>query len=281
MTTSRPTFWSDFRQFFLRGLGIVLPSVITLAILWWAFGFLRGNIAEPINTLVRFAVREATPLVVSERSGPEWNRVTDEQLRAFQDERVRRAEPRLSDGAAKSVIRAKRLRDLWQDRWYLQAIGFVVAIVLVYLAGVVMGNFLGKRLWARAEKALTRVPIFKQVYPSVKQVVEFALGGGPKSLPTGKVVLIEFPRPGLHMVGLQTGPALPEVEARMGRPCVTVFVATTPTPLTGFTVTVPKDHAYELDMTFDEAVRYLVSGGVLSPRGGAASALPAPPGTAS
>lgn len=275
MAEARHTFMSDFRKFFTRGLGIVLPSLLTLAILLWAYRFLQSNIAEPINWGVRHAVLWVGPRTflgdgVAEERLPDWWVVTaEEQTKAL--EGSRRAWSDLNDSeraTARARIRTASFETFWRDHWYLQGIGFVVAIIAVYLAGVFVGNFLGRRVYARLESALVRVPIIKQVYPNVKQIVEFMIGEQKSGVATNasKVVVLEYPRKGIWSVGLLTGGTLNSIEKWASTPCVTVFIPSSPTPFTGYTITVPAQDVYEVGLTFDEAVRFVVSGGVLVPK---------------
>jgi uncharacterized membrane protein len=272
MVERRHTFWTDFRTFFLKGLGILLPSIVTLALLAWAYSFLRTNIAEPINLAVRQGVLFTAPRTVygpgvPKEDLPAWMVVTQEELRSAAGSADAVAELTAQQrGALESRVRSEDLAEFWRDHWYLQGIGFVVAIVAVYLAGVLVGNYIGRRTYLRLESWLVRVPVIKQVYPNVKQIVQFLIGDDDSKLPTsGKVVLVEYPRKGIWTVGLMTGGTLGSVQRVVGRPCVTVFIPSSPTPFTGYTITVPADEVRELGITFDEAIRFVVSGGVLVP----------------
>lgn len=263
MSKARRTFMGDFRTFFVRGLAILLPSIITLALLVWSYGFLKTNIAEPINGGVRGAVLAVGPNLVGAEALGEWYEVTDAEKAAMQN-----ATPReLDEQALVAAVRRDSLRESWTSRWYLQAIGFVVAVVLVYLAGVLVGNFLGRRLYQRFESWAIRLPVIKQVYPNVKQVTDFLLGEGEgkSAFPSNRVVLVEYPRKGIWTVGLLTGETLRAIEAIVGKPCVTVFIPSSPTPFTGYTITVPQDEVHDLPLSLDEAIRFVVSGGVLVP----------------
>lgn len=261
----RKTFWSDFRQFFMRGLGVLLPSVLTLALLWWAYGFLKSNVAEPINGAVREVLRIGLPAVLPVEKLPAWLTVTERQLDDARADRARRGAEPIDTDSLRAQEQSRHFAEWWQARWYLQAIGFIVALTVVYLAGLLLGNFLGRRLWNAIERLLTSLPVLKQVYPSVKQVVEFLLGGGDSAMHSGRVVLLEFPRPGMWMVGLMTGEAIHPPALEPGGDLVTVFVPTSPTPFAGFAVTARRSEVVELNMTFEEAIRYVVSGGVLVP----------------
>ncbi|MEM1423735.1 MAG: DUF502 domain-containing protein, partial [Planctomycetota bacterium] len=267
-----PSFGDDFRKFFLRGLAILMPSLITLALVFWAYDFLYNNIASPINSGVRQAVIAAGPPILGEEGMAEtfaWYEVTDEERAAELETRRNKDIP---VETLTSQVRAESLQEAWTERWYLEAIGFVIAIILVYLAGVLVGNYLGRNLYTRLEGWLVRLPVIKQVYPNVKQVTDFLLpsndGSDDKAakLPTsGRVVLVEYPRKGIWTVGLLTGDTLRAIEEIAGTQCVTVFIPSSPTPFTGYTITVPGNEVHELPISFDEAIRFVVSGGVLVP----------------
>jgi uncharacterized membrane protein len=102
------------------------------------------------------------------------------------------------------------------------------------------------------------------VYPALKQVVEFLFGSENKKLNFNRVVMIEYPRPGLWQMGLVTGDATPEIVAACGD-SVSVFVPNSPAPFSGWTVTVPRADVREIPISVDEALRYLVSAGVVVP----------------
>lgn len=245
-------------RFFLRGLGVILPSVLTLWILVAAFRFIDGNIAAPINAGLRFGVA-----TVAGASDIEQFRATPEALQA----EISRAE-RLRLDASESAARARVIRanvaEWWESRWYLDLAGLALAIVAVYILGRLVGGYIGRRLLAAFETGMLSVPGIRSVYPALKQVVEFLFGSERKKLSFNRVVMIEYPRPGIWSMGLVTGDAAREVQAAVGD-SVTVFVPSSPTPFTGWTVTVPRDQVRELPITIDEALRYLVSAGVVVP----------------
>lgn len=260
----KKSFIADFRKFFLRGLGIVLPSILTLALLFWAYRFLQQNVANPINNLVRHGVLLAYDRIdPGDQWRPEWYKVDAEELADH-----RAANPRtrsLEDEEVVRVIRRSDFRQYWETHIWLEAIGVVIAVVLVYLAGVFVGNYLGRRLYVRAERLITRVPVIKQVYPSVKQIVDFLLGDGNRKLDADRVVLVEYPRKGIWTVGLLTGSTMRAIERIARVECVTVFIPSSPTPFTGYTITVPRADVVELPISLDEALKFVISGGVLIP----------------
>lgn len=260
----------DFRRFFLRGLAILLPTLVTVGILLWAWGFLSKTIAEPINRGVRVTFIWAAPRIVGEQNMPRWYDVEQQVQQAVEAQKQGTAPVAVSAETLRWRFRREGLREYWNSHYLgaLNLIGVVIAVVLVYLAGVLVGNLIGRRVYAKVESWLIRVPIIKQVYPSVKQVTDFLVGSGeqkPKAFSGGRVCLVEYPRKGIWTVGLMTGETLASIEHISGKPCVTVFIPSSPTPFTGYTITVPEDEVYALPLSMDETIRFVVSGGVLVP----------------
>lgn len=260
---------SGTSRFFLRGLGVILPSVLTLWILVAAFRFIDGNIAEPINAGIRLVVASASEASGNTLFVPSAEEIRDEQARAT---RVRLDG---SEEAARWRLVRENVANWWSARWYLDLAGLVLAILAVYILGRLVGGYLGRRLLAAFESGLLTVPGIRQVYPALKQVVEFLFGSEKKKLNFNRVVMIEYPRPGLWQMGLVTGDATPEIVAACGD-AVTVFIPNSPAPFSGWTVTVPRADVREIPLTVDEALRYLVSAGVVVPSEGNPNKLSAP-----
>ena len=112
---------------------------------------------------------------------------------------------------------------------------------------------------------LHRVPVFRAVYPYVKQVTDFLVGSGEPKTHFSDVVAVEYPRKGLWSVGLVTGDTMATIQDQADQSCITVFVPSSPTPFTGYVITVPKDDTIDLPITIDQALRFTVSGGVIIP----------------
>lgn len=277
MQTERKTFASDFRRFFFRGLAVLLPSMLTLWILWQVSVFVFKNVAEPLNSGIRSAVLWVTPRVIAEERLPSWFQISAEELgeyRASLGTKVLRERP---EAVLRAEARREQLKAYWRANGYLSLSGLVLAIVAIYLAGVLLGGLIGRRLYTRLERQVARVPGFKQVYPHVKQVVDMVMGDKP--LAFKRCVLVEYPRKGIWSVGFVTGTAMRSVMERAGEDCVTVFIPSTPTPFTGFTIAVPRASVVDLGISMDEAIRYLLTGGVLVPEK-QAEAWPIPPAPA-
>jgi len=110
------------------------------------------------------------------------------------------------------------------------------------------------------------VPLVKQVYPSVKQVTDFLVGGSDdQKMSFNRVVAVEYPRKGLWSIGLVTGSTMQSIQDRTGRACMTIFVPSSPTPFTGYVIIVPREDTIDLSVTIEEALRFTISGGVVIP----------------
>ncbi|MEM7755782.1 MAG: DUF502 domain-containing protein [Planctomycetota bacterium] len=265
MGAHKRTFGTDFKQFFGRGLAILLPSIVTLWLLWQALVFVYANVAEPINRGLRAGVLWATPRLVTEENLPGWFVVTDEQVIRARVARESDGRPAMTESELRGMIRERSFREAWAQNWYLNAAGFIVAILLIYFAGLLLGNYVGRRVYARVEQLIAKMPGFKQVYPHVKQVVDLIFGDNKTMKAFNEVVLIEYPRKGVWTVGLVTGGSFDEVRENAGCELVSVFVPTSPTPMTGFVINVPRADAKTMDMTVDQALRFVITAGVLTP----------------
>lgn len=246
----RESFESDFKRFFFRGLGILLPSIVTLWLLWQAFSFLLRTVAGPINRGVQWAFVWLAPRVVGPGNLPAWTADAEGRTTGWF----------VPGNFGQSL---QHFRGWWNDQWWLDGIGLLVAMGLVYLVGVLLGGFFGRQVYARIEALISRVPGFKQVYPHVKQVVDLIMG--EKAMAFNRVVLIEYPRKEIWTVGFVTGSSLEKAREVAQSDVLSVFVPTTPTPFTGFVVNVRSSEVIDMPMSIDEALRFIITAGVLTP----------------
>jgi uncharacterized membrane protein len=261
----RPTFGDDFRRFFGRGLAVLLPSVLTLWLLWTAFVFVFDRVAAPINRGLRWTVLQAAPAVVSDNPAhqPGWYVVSPADRDVFVRSREGQTFRDAPAAMVESEVRALKFREFWRDHWYLEAAGLVVAILLIYFAGMLLGGLIGRKIYAKLEAWISRLPGFKQVYPHVKQLVDLIMGDKPMAFK--RVVMVEYPRKGIWTLGLVTSGSLKAVAEQTGAGAVTVFIPSTPTPFTGFTINVAEDEVVDVPISVDEALRFVLTGGVLVP----------------
>ncbi len=228
----RVGFSEDFRRFFLRGLAALLPTLITLSLLVWVWNFLW----ESLGRRLIFCIK--------------WTWVT------LADEGFVRPEP------------AGYIGRYWSDDLLrTKLVGVLLAILLVYVVGVFVGNLIGRQMWRIAEIAVMKIPIVRAIYPAVKQVTDFVIADKSGQFQGNRVVAVQPHEKGIWSIGLVTGGGLPPLSAAVGQEMVTVFVPSSPTAFSGYVLVVPRASVIELPLTVEEAMRLLVSGGVLVPGG--------------
>lgn len=145
----------------------------------------------------------------------------------------------------------------------IPGLDIVVALIVLILTGVLAANLLGRRLVNSYESVLARIPLVRTIYSAVKHFAEIVLSDSNSSFK--KVLLIEYPRKGLYSLAFQTSEEPPEVQAATGDEVVTVFLPTTPNPTSGFMLFVPRDGVSELDMPVEDALKMIISLGVIVP----------------
>ena len=133
------------------------------------------------------------------------------------------------------------------------------------VVGVFVGNLIGRQMWRLAEVAVMKIPIVRAIYPAVKQVTDFVIADKGSQFEGSRVVAVQPHAKEIWSIGLVTGPGLPPLSAATGEDMVTVFVPSSPTAFSGYVLVAPRRHVVELPMTVEEAMRLLVSGGVLVP----------------
>jgi uncharacterized membrane protein len=194
----------NFQRYFLAGLLVFLPIVITLWFLGWVIGLLDGVLdvlpagVHP-NTYLPFAI---------------------------------------------------------------PGLGALVTVTLILFLGILTRGVATRRFLAAWENIFIKIPIFRGVYTAVQKLVQTFLG---QSENARQVVMIEYPRKGIYTVGFAMGRAWRELERKQDAQLVNVFIPTTPNPTSGFYLLVPTTEISPLDMTMEEALKLITSGGLITP----------------
>ena len=205
-------FKSKLQQYFIAGLLVWLPLVITVWVLMWLLGMLDGIFVSILATI------EAVV-------------------------------PGLT-GMAQAVMK-------------IPGIGVLALGLLILLTGTLAANIVGQ-WWIRQWDALmARIPVVRSIYSSVKQVSDTLFSGSGKAF--SKALLVQYPRHGSWTVAFLTGHPGGEVAHHLPGAHVSVYVPTTPNPTSGFFLMMPREDVIELDMSVDEALKYIISMGVVSP----------------
>lgn len=142
-------------------------------------------------------------------------------------------------------------------------LGVLLTVLVVFVTGLVSANVLGQRFVEAWESLLGRIPFVKSIYNSVKQVSDTLFSSSGQAF--RKALLVQWPRPGVWTVAFLTGTPGGDVARHLPEDCVSVYVPTTPNPTGGYFVMLPRSEVIELDMSVDEALKYIISMGVAPP----------------
>ena len=148
----------------------------------------------------------------------------------------------------------------------IPGLGFLLTVVVLLLTGVLAANFVGKSMVNFWERLLDRIPFVRSIYSATKNFAEIVFSGSGQSFK--KVLLIEYPRKGIYSLAFQTSTELGEVQERVGEDLVCTFVPTTPNPTSGYIIVLPKKDIIELDMEVEQALKMIMSLGVVVPSWG-------------
>ena len=146
---------------------------------------------------------------------------------------------------------------------HIPGFGVILTLAILLVVGATVSNFIGKKLVQWGDAVVTRIPVVRSIYSSVKQVSDTLFSENGNAF--RKAVLVQWPREGVWTVAFVTGAPSGEVAAYLRDEYLSVFVPTTPNPTGGYFVMVRKSECIELDMSVDAALKYIVSMGVVAP----------------
>lgn len=220
------------KGYFLRGLAVLLPTLLTIWILVGVYTFIRDNVSTPIN-------KGLVAVLTKSKQG---------------------------EGVSESVVDdyEESMTDIFVTGPG-QVVGFLIALVAVFVVGTLLASVVGRALWRVVEGFILNTPVLRRVYPYVKQVTDFVLTQEEKEKMFSRVVAVEYPRKGIWSIGFVTGSGLRRITESVQKEFLTVLVPNSPTPVTGYVIIVPKEQTIALDMTIEEAFRFAISAGVIAP----------------
>ena len=172
-----------------------------------------------------------------------------------------------------------RLAPLFDQLRSVPGLGVILVAIIIFATGVFVANMVGQWWLRRWDALMTRIPVVRSIYSSVKQVSDTLFSGSGQAF--SRALLIQYPREGAWTLAFLTGRPGGEVARHLAErheqaPFISVYVPTTPNPTSGFFLMVPRAHVIELDMSVDEALKYVISMGVVAPPERASAAAPAP-----
>jgi len=159
------------------------------------------------------------------------------------------------------------LPDTWRtEHWlgvHIPGLGAILTIAIVFGTGILARNFFGAQLVDLWNDILARIPVVNSIYSSVKQISDTVFSSSGQAF--RKALLVEWPHPGMWTIAFLTGAPGGDVARHLPADCISVYVPTTPNPTGGYFVIVPRSAAIELEMSVDQALKYIISMGVVPP----------------
>lgn len=146
---------------------------------------------------------------------------------------------------------------------HIPGLGVILTLIILLLTGILAANFVGRAFVGGWESLMDRIPVVRSVYSAAKNFAEIVFSDSSHAFK--KVLLVEYPRKGIYSLAFQTSTHLGEVQGRTGEEVVGCFVPTTPNPTSGFIIIVPRKDVTVLDMEVDEALKMIISLGVVVP----------------
>lgn len=146
--------------------------------------------------------------------------------------------------------------------FHVPGLGVLLSVFIVLGTGVVVANLFGRKLVQLWESILSRIPLVRTIYASVKQILETVFSSGQSFR---KVLLLEYPRKGLWTLAFQSSTTQGEAQIKTTHEVINVFIPTTPNPTSGFFIMVPRADVVELDMSVDDGLKMIISAGVMVP----------------
>ncbi len=197
------------RTYFITGLLVITPVVLTVFMIWWLFNLIDGILGGFLSFVL---------------------------VKVFGFETM--TEP-------------------------IRGLGFVAILILILITGMLARNYFGGKLILIGEWILTSIPLVNKVYEAFKQISGVFIA--EKREVFTKAVLIEYPRKGVFSIVFVTRETGGEVKEKLNQETVSVFLPSTPNPTTGYLLFVPKNEIIELDMTIEESMKLIISGGAVIP----------------
>lgn len=146
---------------------------------------------------------------------------------------------------------------------YIPGLGFLIFLILIILSGFLATIFIGRRVFPHLEKWFSNLPLINKIYPIVKQIVLFILQ--QKEFGFKKVVIVEYPSKGIWSLGFLTNEQFSRIRDITNQEMASVFIPSSPGPLTGYVVFIPKENLRFVDISVSDALKIIISGGVFKP----------------
>ena len=284
---STPPRSGGSRRAVLRGLGIVLPPLLTIVVLIWAWNTIENYVLRPIESGVQHAIVWSIPdktfsdlptgAIANSNGknngflyngteyvlGPTGRRYLPDYVKKLVDDQSDYFGTYSPPPVSANAYWHRYVQLKYMPRWQVVPIFVCVFTIVLYFLGRLFTLGMGRWFVKGFDHAILSIPVVNKVYGSVKQVTDFAFS--EREIEFNRVVAIQYPREGIWSLGFVTGDSMREIAEATGEQMLSVLMPTSPMPMTGFTVTVKKSEAIDLNLTVDEAIQFVVSCGVVVP----------------
>jgi uncharacterized membrane protein len=268
-----------FRRAIVRGLAVLLPPLLTIVIILWVWNTVADYLLVPAENLARRGLvywhdqnilpAEAVPADQveageAEIDGELYHQTADGQFIPAEHY----AEAQALAGRDPLPPAAEGVYELYIERKFLPRkivipVFLCAFLLTLYLLGKFLAAGVGRFFWAFMERGITRLPVVRNVYSSVKQVTDFMFS--EREIEYTRVVAVEYPRKGIWQIAFVTGESLMDIACAANEPVLAVFLPCSPMPFTGFTAIVKRSETIDLNITMEQALQYVVSCGVVLP----------------
>jgi len=256
-----------FRRAVLRGLGVVLPPLLTIVVFLWAWNLILDYVLEPVEGVAHSAIVHLIWDVRGEQpdqtEAPDYEKVgEDEWIPEYVydavEENPGKVRPRTAQDYFDRYVRIQYLH-----RGTVIPLFLSLFVLILYMLGKFLAAGMGRLALASFDNLIQRVPVIRNVYSAVKQVTDFVFT--EREIEFNRVVAVEYPRKGIWSIGFVTGESMLDIRSAANEPILSVLMCTSPMPATGFTITIRKSETIDLDITIDQAIQFVVSCGVVVP----------------
>lgn len=267
---------NPFRRAVLRGLGVLLPPLLTIVIFVWIGNTVVVYLLEPLEAGANWVMYQGVADIRSDLKidNPQdgtalvdntvFKQVAGGKFVPLEVyETVLEASSSQPMPVTASAIYERYVQVKYLKRHIVVPVYLCVFVLLLYLLGKFLAAGVGRFFWLQFERVIHRLPIVRNVYTSVKQVTDFMFS--EREIEYTRVVAVEYPRKGIWSLGMVTGESMLDIRSAANEAVMSVLIPTSPAPFTGFTVTVKKSETVDLNLTIDQAFQFIVSCGVVVP----------------
>lgn len=259
------------KRFFLRGLTALLPTILTLWVVVAVIGFVVDHVASPVTRAIHWCLvtnqigkrilESTTPVRIYDRA---WVQRAALPPGVTVRQAIAEAEQQSSFILDLHIVDRALLYEELRRR-IPPVFGLAVGFVLIFMLGIVLRGYLGRYVFHRAEKLFFSFPLVRRIYPYAKKLVEFFFQDKSTVREFQTVVAVPYPSKGMFALGFVTSDGLRSLNDRKQGEFVCVYLPSSPTPMTGWVVFIPKDDVVPLSLTLDQAMGLIISGGVIVP----------------